>query len=167
MSEPSFFSFISWISFFSKGKSKAEGQHLLKSGRGQGQWQLGNLTRVEKVRGTHLSNQGARESLQKEFSAMSACFQERVEILITLCLLKVAHRKKLSDDSWFAKRLSSITTKTPNNKESDINIRMPRPFYTWCLKTNLPLSLEAARRVPLACSTDTLHNGEDHHCHFD
>ena len=84
--------------FFSSGKSKAEAQYLLKIGRGQGQWQLGNLTRVEKVRGTHLSNQGARESLQKEFSAKSACFQERVGILITtLCLL--AEKKELSGNS--------------------------------------------------------------------
>ena len=99
------------------------------SGRGQGQWQLGNLTRVEKVRGTHLSNQGARESLQKEFSAKSACFQERVGILIkTLCFL--AEKKKLSDNSWFAKRLSSISTKTPDNKESAIENKMPRPFNT-------------------------------------
>ena len=101
------------------------------SGGGQGQWQLGNLTRVEKVRGTHLSNQGARESLQKEFSAKSACFQERVGILIKNTLLaKVAEKKKLSVNSWFAKRLSSISTKTPDNKESAIENKMPRPFNT-------------------------------------
>ena len=45
-------------------------------------------------------------------------------------LAKVAEKKKLSDNSWFAIRLSSISTKTPNNKESGIKIRMPRPFNT-------------------------------------
>ena len=39
-------------------------------------------------------------------------------LITTLCLLIVAEKKKLSGNSWFAKRLSSITTKTPNNKES-------------------------------------------------
>ena len=46
-------------------------------------------------------------------------------------LAKVAEKKKLSDSSWFAKRLSSISTKTPNNKESAMKNKMPRPFDTY------------------------------------
>ena len=58
MSEPSFFSlYVSWVSFFSKGKSKAEGQHLFKNGE-QGQWQLGELDKSGKGQGHSLVQPG-------------------------------------------------------------------------------------------------------------
>ena len=45
-------------------------------------------------------------------------------------IAEVAEKKNLSDNSWFAKRPSSISTKTPDNKESAIENKMPRPFDT-------------------------------------